>query len=132
MKILIDMNLSPVWEKYLTDAGFESAHWSKIGKGNETDSQIFDYAKKHKYIILTHDLDFGAMLAYSNEEGPSVIQIRTENIVPEFYGKKFISILKQAESYLNEGALIVIDETRNRMRMLPLKRKYLHSEKVNN
>jgi len=122
MKILIDMNLSPSWENYLTEEGFESVHWSKIGKGNEPDSFLFEYAKKNNYLILTHDLDFGAILACSNEYGPSVVQIRTNNITPEFYGKKLVSAIKQAETYLKEGALVVIDETRSRIRVLPLKK----------
>lgn len=122
MKILIDMNLSPVWEKFLNDSGFNAIHWSKLGKRNDRDAYIFDYARTHNYIIFTHDLDFGAMLAHSNEEGPSVIQVRIENIIPDFFGERIISILKQTESYLKEGSLIVIDETRHRIRLLPLKR----------
>ncbi len=31
MKLLIDMNLSPRWAKFVADAGFEAAHWSAIG-----------------------------------------------------------------------------------------------------
>ena len=121
MKILIDMNLSPSWENYLSNAGIDCVHWSKIGRDDEPDSQVFTYAKENNNVIITHDLDFGTMLAYSNEDGPSVIQIRTENITPESYGKKLISILKNVEAYLNEGALLVVDENRNRIRMLPLK-----------
>ncbi len=120
MKVLIDMNLSPEWELYLNNAGFESLHWSKIGKGNESDSIIFEYAKNNNFIIFTHDLDFGAILAYTNENGPSVIQARIENITPDSYGKKFVSILKQTESYLNDGALVVIEENKHRIRILPL------------
>lgn len=123
MKILIDMNLSALRENYLTDLGIESVHWSKIGKGNEPDSFLFDYAQKNNYFILTHDLDFGAILAYSNEDGPSVIQIRSNNITPDFFGKKLVSVLKQVESYLIEGALVVIDESRHRVRVLPLKKQ---------
>lgn len=123
MKILIDMNLSPLWENYLTEEGIECVHWSKIGKGNEPDSFLFDYAQKNNYFILTHDLDFGAILAYSKEDGPSVIQIRSNTITPDFFGKKLVSVLKQVESYLNEGALVVIDETRHRVRVLPLKKQ---------
>ncbi len=103
MKILIDMNLSPSWETYLTEEGFECIHWSKIGKGNEPDSFLFEYAKKNNYLILTHDLDFGAILACSNEDGPSVIQIRSNNITPDYYGKKLVSVIKQVETYLKEG-----------------------------
>jgi predicted nuclease of predicted toxin-antitoxin system len=122
MKILIDMNLSPSWENYLAEEGFECVHWSKIGEGNEPDSILFEYAKKNDYLILTHDLDFGAILAHTNENGPSVVQIRSNNITPAVYGKKLVSAVKQAEVYLKEGALIVIDETRSRIRVLPLKK----------
>lgn len=122
MKILIDMNLSPSWENYLQEAGFDCVHWSKIGKGNEPDSFLFEYAKKNNHIILTHDLDFGAILAHSGENNPSVIQIRSNNITPDFFGKKLVSAIKQSETYLKEGALVVIDETRNSIRVLPLKK----------
>lgn len=116
------MNLSPTWENYLVREGLECVHWSKIGKGNEPDSILFEYAKKNDYLILTHDLDFGAILAHSGEDGPSVVQIRANNIIPELYGKKIVSSIKQAETYLKEGALVVIDETRSRIRVLPLKK----------
>jgi predicted nuclease of predicted toxin-antitoxin system len=122
MKILIDMNLSPSWENYLTEEGFECVHWSKVGKGNEPDSILFEFAKKNDYLILTHDLDFGAILAYTKENGPSVVQIRSNNITPAVYGKKLVSAIKQVEIYLKEGAVIVIDETRSRIRVLPLKK----------
>jgi predicted nuclease of predicted toxin-antitoxin system len=122
MKILIDMNLSPSWEKYLVEAGFDCIHWSNVGKGSEPDLFLFEYAKKNNYLILTHDLDFGAILAHSGEDGPSVVQIRSNNITPEFYGKKLVSAIKQAEIFLQEGALVVIDEGRSRIRVLPLKK----------
>jgi predicted nuclease of predicted toxin-antitoxin system len=31
MKLLIDMNLSPLWVQFLADSGFDSIHWSDIG-----------------------------------------------------------------------------------------------------
>jgi predicted nuclease of predicted toxin-antitoxin system len=31
MKLLVDMNLSPSWVKYLAEAGFESVHWLRLG-----------------------------------------------------------------------------------------------------
>jgi predicted nuclease of predicted toxin-antitoxin system len=37
MKILIDMNLSPRWQKFLMEAGLQSAHWSELGAGNASD-----------------------------------------------------------------------------------------------
>jgi predicted nuclease of predicted toxin-antitoxin system len=31
MKILVDMNLSPGWVRFLADSGFEAVHWSNVG-----------------------------------------------------------------------------------------------------
>ncbi len=32
MKIVIDMNLSPEWVSVFETAGYESIHWSTVGK----------------------------------------------------------------------------------------------------
>ncbi len=44
MKILIDMNLSPLWATFLQENGHEAAHWSSIGHATAPDEQIFEYA----------------------------------------------------------------------------------------
>ena len=67
MKLLVDMNLSPRWVQLLRDAGWEAAHWSTVGKPNATDSEITAYAAANNYVILTSDLDFGAILASTRE-----------------------------------------------------------------
>ena len=77
IKILLDMNLSPQWVKYLRKKGIEAVHWSDIGDGNTKDIEIIHWAKCNEYVIFTHDLDFSAILSSTNEDGPSVIQIRT-------------------------------------------------------
>lgn len=40
------------------------------------------WARANDYIVFTHDLDFGAMLALTNAESPSVIQVRTQDVTP--------------------------------------------------
>jgi predicted nuclease of predicted toxin-antitoxin system len=44
MKILIDMNLSPLWVPFLSDRGVEALHWSSVGKPDAADSEILGYA----------------------------------------------------------------------------------------
>jgi predicted nuclease of predicted toxin-antitoxin system len=68
MKLLIDMNLSPEWVRVLGDKGFQALHWSKIGMPNAPDHEIMAWAKENGYILFTHDLDFGAILAATREE----------------------------------------------------------------
>ena len=63
MKLLVDMNLSPAWVKILQQAGFDAIHWSEVGSPDAPDKTLFVWAREHKYIVFTHDMDFGAMLA---------------------------------------------------------------------
>jgi predicted nuclease of predicted toxin-antitoxin system len=121
MKLLLDMNLPPRWVQFLTAGGFECVHWSAVGKPTATDSQIMAYARENGFIVFTHDLDFGALLAASRAAGPSVIQVRTQQIVPEAIGSLILNAIKQYEKELSEGALITIDPYRSRVRILPFR-----------
>lgn len=40
MKILVDMNLSPRWAAELRSLGFESTHWSMVGKAAAPDEEV--------------------------------------------------------------------------------------------
>ncbi len=121
MKILIDMNLSPRWANLLTDAGFMAAHWSTLGAANAPDVEIAVFARINDYVVLTHDLDFGAILAATQGDKPSVVQIRSEDLSPEVIGKPVINALRQMTAELDEGALLTIDPSRTRVRLLPLR-----------
>jgi len=60
------MNLSPRWVSVLGNSSIEAAHWSSLGARNAPDSEIMAYAKANDYVVLTHDLDFGAILAVTH------------------------------------------------------------------
>ncbi len=120
MKLLVDMNLSPRWIELLTDADMPAVHWSTVGANNAPDAQIMAYATANDYVVLTHDLDFSAILAATHGEKPSVVQIRAENVSPDVIGTQVIAALRQMASELEEGALVTIDPNRTRLRVLPL------------
>jgi predicted nuclease of predicted toxin-antitoxin system len=120
MKIIIDMNLSPRWAGYLRDAGFDAVHWSEIGAPDAFDSAIMAHARSDPSVILTHDLDFGAILAATNGTAPSVVQIRASDLSPETIGKPVIAALSQSRDALIEGALVTVDPKRARLTMLPI------------
>lgn len=119
MKILIDMNLSPRWVELFDDAGIESSHWSAFGATNAPDKEIMNYAKENDYVVLTHDLDFSAILAVTHGEKPSVVQIRAENVSPDVIGNAVLAALWQMAPELENGALITVDPKRTRLRLLP-------------
>ena len=121
MKLLVDMNLSPRWVSLLAGNSVEAAHWSTVGAPNAPDTEIMGYALAHDFVVLTHDLDFSAILAATQGEKPSVVQLRATYVSPEAIGRQVILALRQLEAELDEGALVTIDPERTRMRVLPLR-----------
>ena len=118
--LLLDMNLSPNWAPVLQEHGWQAVHWSDVGDPRASDRDIMDWAAAHQHVVFTHDLDFGAMLALSHESGPSVFQVRAENVLPDALEGPVIAALNQHEADLSAGALVVVDESRSRVRVLPI------------
>ena len=83
MKVLIDMNLSPDWTAILGAENIEAAHWSSVGKPDAPDEEIMQFARENDFVVFTHDLDFGTMLALTQATSPSVLQIRAQDILPK-------------------------------------------------
>ena len=121
MKLLVDMNLSPRWVASLADAGWAAKHWSKIGQSDATDSEILGYAAANGYVVLTQDLDFGAILAITHRKKPSVVQIRGMDISPESIAAQTVAALRHVQTELEAGALLTIEADRTRLRLLPLR-----------
>lgn len=121
MRILVDMNLSPQWCAVLARHGWEAVHWSTVGDPRARDETLMDWARAHGYVVLTHDLDFGALLAITKAEAPSVLQVRTQDVLPERAEQLFAAALRQFQPLLEGGELVVVEEARSRARVLPLK-----------
>lgn len=115
------MNLSPRWAEALNEAGHDAVHWSAVGKATAEDHELMAWARLHDYVVVTNDLDFGAILAATQAEGPSVLQMRTEAVSPRSLGDRLMKALERFEKDLLAGALITVDERRERARLLPIK-----------
>jgi len=120
MKILVDMNLSPGWVPVLERHGWPTVHWSTVGNPGATDAVIMHWARVNGYVVFTHDLDFGTLLALTHNQGPSVIQARTQDTLPTHLESLVAAAITQNQSELESGALVVVDESRCRVRVLPL------------
>lgn len=123
MKLIVDMNLSPRWIQLLNQAGMEAIHWSEVGRANAKDSEIMIYARTNDCVVLTHDLDFSAILSATQGTRPSVVQIRSEDVSPDVIGMQVIAALRQMQDELAAGALLTVDPHRTRLRLLPLLKK---------
>jgi predicted nuclease of predicted toxin-antitoxin system len=120
VRIIIDINLAPRWAEFLSANGFEATHWSTVGSVTASDEEIMRHAVRDGAIVLTHDLDFGAILAASGGKGPSVVQIRADNIGVQAIGMHVVTALHQSVDELVVGALMTIEPGRLRLTLLPL------------
>jgi predicted nuclease of predicted toxin-antitoxin system len=124
VKLLVDMNLSPRWVEALRGAGHEAVHWSAVGQWTASDRDIMRFARDNDHVVLTHDLDFGDILAATGGEKPSVVQIRASSVSVARIGAQVIGALLLCAAELDAGALVTVDISRTRIRLLPLPYRY--------
>jgi predicted nuclease of predicted toxin-antitoxin system len=79
MKIIIDANLSWRLIKFLKQRDVESVYATQIGVSPMSDRDIWAYAMKNGFSILTQDADFSDMVIAS-QDGPPVIWLRKGNL----------------------------------------------------
>jgi predicted nuclease of predicted toxin-antitoxin system len=120
LRLLVDMNLSPEWVAELARHGWPAVHWSTVGDPRASDQALTQWARDNQHVVFTHDLDFGTALALTHATGPSVVQVRGQNVLPENMGPLVASALRQHEAALAAGALVVVEEKKSRVRVLPL------------
>src|SRR5438132_13908951 len=114
------MNLSVEWVAELVRHEWSAVHWSTVGDPRADDLAIMGWAVANSHVVFTHDLDFGTMLALTHATGPSVLQVRGQNVLPEDIGPAVIAALRQHDADLAAGALVVVDLKKSRVRVLPL------------
>ncbi len=120
MKLLLDMNVSPDWCELFAAEGYGCVHRSSVGCPEAPDRELLTWAREGGYVVFTHDLDSGAILANTGSESPSVIQIRIQDIHPGTVGTLVIENLRRFAQELDAGALISIDRENSRARILPI------------
>jgi predicted nuclease of predicted toxin-antitoxin system len=106
----------------LRAAGFEAMLGSDVGPLDAPEAQIMSFARNGDFVVVTHDLDFGATLAMTKGAKPSVVQLRADDVSPEAAGAVVIAALRTASAELELGALLTVDAGRARVRLLPLSR----------
>jgi predicted nuclease of predicted toxin-antitoxin system len=76
VKFLLNMNLPPAFDSMLASEGHEWRHVANLGMSRASDAAILAEAKSHGECVITHDLDYGQLLAFSGDSTPSVVIFR--------------------------------------------------------
>lgn len=122
MKLLVDMNLSPSWVERLARHGFEAIHWSNIGAATAADHEILTWARASTASCWSRTISTSPLiLAASAEATASVVQIRTQDLLSDAVVNAVADALKAHREHIERGALLSIDESAARVRVLPLR-----------
>lgn len=118
--LVVDISLPPAWVDVFTKHGWPAVHWSTVGDPRAKDRAVMAWAREHGHVVFTHDLDFGTLLALTRAIGPSVIQIRSHDVLPEHLEQMVVTTIRAYESQLLQGAIVTLDESRGKVRILPI------------
>jgi len=70
MKFMLDMGISPKTAIFLRNLGYDAIHLHDRESDRSTDPAVLQMARNEEPILLTHDLDFGELIAASGANAP--------------------------------------------------------------
>jgi len=120
MRFLGDMGVADSTMNWLKAKGHEVRHLRDEGLQRLPDDEIFAKAQRENRIILTFDLGFGDIAAAAGTTLPSIIIFRLLDQKPANVNRRLEVVLREAAANLSQGAIISVDETRYRIRSLPI------------
>ena len=122
MRFLADAGISPKTVGFLLAIGHEAIHVSAIGMQTAKDRALIQRAVQDGAVILTFDLDFGDILALGVLDRPSVVIFRLSDERADSVNSRLGAVLAERLADLDAGVLILVEDTRYRMRKLPIGR----------
>lgn len=123
MRFLADAGISPRTVEFLTGLGHEAIHVRTLGMQRAPDGDIVERARADASVVLTFDLDFGEVLALGVLDKPSVIIFRLANESADSVNQRLSAVLAERVAELDSGALILVEDTKYRVRKLPIGRE---------
>jgi len=101
MKLLFDQNISFRITKELSNFYPESKHVSECGLDDHEDPDIWQFAKKNHYSIVTFDSDFYDISIMSGHP-PKIIWLRTGNLKTKEIAQVLIYYKKAIENFIED------------------------------
>lgn len=120
MNFLLDMGLAQSTATFLRDLGYDATHLRDEGLQHLEDEDIIVKARTEDRVVLTHDLDFGRIIALSGASLPSVVTFRLENMRAANVNRFLTIVIDLYGQQLESGVLISVNEEAIRARSLPV------------
>lgn len=120
MRFLADMGVDVRVVQWLRQRGHDAKHLRDEGLHRLPNGEIFEKAIAENRVILTFDLDFGEIAAFAKGRKAGVVLFRLHNTRTPHLIDRLATVLAVSEDALKNGAVIVVEESRHRVRYLPI------------
>ena len=119
MRFLADMGVDIRVVEWLRNNGHDVKHLREEKLHRMPNGEIFTKAIDEDRTIITFDLDFGEIVALSRGKKASVILFRLHNTRTSHLLRQLSAVLRDTAEALEEGAIVVVEESRHRVRYFP-------------
>jgi predicted nuclease of predicted toxin-antitoxin system len=120
MRFLADAGISPRTVEFLRSSGHDAVHVRERGMQSSPDTDILALCRREEWVLLTFDLDFGDLLALGVLAKPSALIFRLADETASAVNARIEAVLSERATELESGTLILVEETRYRVRTLPI------------
>jgi predicted nuclease of predicted toxin-antitoxin system len=104
---------------WLNSQGHAATHLRDEGLQRLPNGRVFEKAIAESRVVVTFDLDFGEIVAFTKGRKTGVILFRLRNTRTSFVIQRLSEVISECADALMRGAIVIVEETRHRVREFP-------------
>ena len=119
MRFIADMCMDVRVASWLNSQGHDATHLRDEGLQRLPNGGVFEKAIAESRVVVTFDLDFGEIVAFSKGRKTGVILFRLRNTRTSFVIQRLSEVISECADALMRGAIVIVEEARHRVREFP-------------
>ena len=120
MRFLADIGVEVRVVRWLNEHGHDAIHLRDENLHRLPNDEIFEKAAREVRILLTFDLDFGEIAALTQGHPVTVVLFRLQDTRAAHVIGRLGAVLANSAQSLERPAVVLVEESRHRIRYLPV------------